>query len=373
MLKDYEIKKYIAIAVIAVISGLIVLHFPSILQAGSNIIQAVSSLLIGVVIAYILNILLVQVEKIYFPKTRNKTIHKSRRAVCLLISLLILVAASALIIYVVVPELIASFKLMSDEIPPLAEKFRQWIIFHSDEIPSLQQALQTLEIDWQETTKKALAFISAGTESFINYLLSLITGLVGFIVQLVIGFIFAMYILFNKEKLQRQFTVLMESLISAEKCQKTMYVLRTAHQSFTKFIGGQFLEAVILGTLCAIGMMILRLPYAIMTGTVIGVSALIPVIGAYLGAAIGAFMIATVNPMQTVIFLVFIVILQQIEGNLIYPRVVGSSIGLPGIWVFAAVAAGGGIWGIPGIILGVPVAATLYKIIGDYIKKKRGN
>jgi predicted PurR-regulated permease PerM len=370
--KDHETRKYIKIAVIAVLAGLIVINFSYVVTAGFKLVQGVSSLLIGAIVAYILNILLVQVEKRYFPKSRKKGIESSRRAVSLFISLFILIFVSALIINVVVPELIASFKLISEEIPPLAEKIRLGIIAHTDEIPSLQQSLQTLEIDWQETTKKALGFITAGTESLINYLVSLVAGLVGFMVQLVIGFIFAIYILFNKERLQRQLTILMKSYLSLEKYQSTMYVLRTAHQSFTNFIGGQFLEAVILGILCTIGMMILRLPYAIMIGTVIGVSALIPIIGAYLGAAIGAFMIATVNLMQAVIFLIFILILQQIEGNVIYPRVLGSSIGLPGIWVFAAVAAGGGIWGIPGIILGVPVAATLYKIIGDHVKKKQG-
>ena len=130
------------------------------------------------------------------------------------------------------------------------------------------------------------------------------------------------------------------------------------------------MEAVILGVLCALGMTLLRLPYAVMTGTIIGVSALIPVAGAYIGGALGAFMIFTVDPLKALIFLVFLVILQQIEGNLIYPRVVGNSIGLPGLWVLAAVTVGGGVLGVSGMLLGVPLSAALYKIFADDVKRR---
>ncbi len=148
-------------------------------------------------------------------------------------------------------------------------------------------------------------------------------------------------------------------------------VLKTAHNTFTKFIVGQCTEAVILGSLCTVGMFILRFPYASMIGTLVGATALLPVVGAYLGAGVGAFMILTVNPLRAVGFLVFIIILQQIEGNLIYPRVVGSSVGLPGIWVLAAVTMGGGIGGIAGMLLAVPVTATLYKLLGKDVKRRK--
>ena len=144
-----------------------------------------------------------------------------------------------------------------------------------------------------------------------------------------------------------------------------MYVVQTADNTFSRFIVGQCTEAVILGSLCTIGMFIFQFPYAPMIGAFIGATALIPIVGAYLGAALGAFMIFTISPIKALLFLVFLIILQQLEGNLIYPKVVGSSIGLPGMWVLAAVTVGGSIGGIPGMLVGVPLAATAYKLLRD--------
>lgn len=152
--------------------------------------------------------------------------------------------------------------------------------------------------------------------------------------------------------------------------EKVVYVLRLVNESFSSFIVGQVTEAVILGTLCALGMWILRLPYAGPIGALVGLTALIPVFGAYIGAVLGAFMIVTVDLKQMLIFLVFLVILQQLEGNLIYPKVVGSTIGLPGIWVLAAIIIGSGLGGVVGMLLGVPVAASCYKLLRNATKRK---
>lgn len=370
MLQNNEMKKYIKITVIWAIACLIVIYFTNIMKACTVLLSAFSSLIIGGIIAYILNILLVKLERIYFPKSSKKIVQKSRRAVCVILSIMILIFGCTLFIYVVVPELISSFNLIFNKIPLLYENFIKWVISHSDELPSLQKSLKTLNIDWDSTSKKVFNFISSGTGSIITSIASFVAGFIGVIVQFVIGFIFAIYLLFNKEKIQRQLTMIITAHFSEKKCNKLMYVLRTIHHTFSHFIGGQCTEAVILGSLCAIGMLIFRLPYAVMTGTVIGVLSLIPIIGAYIGVAIGVFMIATVNPVKAVFFIIYIAILQQIEGNLIYPRVVGKSIGLPGIYVFVAVIVGGGTMGIPGILMGVPVAATLYKLIGDHTKSK---
>ena len=150
---------------------------------------------------------------------------------------------------------------------------------------------------------------------------------------------------------------------------KTRYVLSVMNDSFHKYIVGQCTEALILGGLCTLGMLILKIPYATMTGAVIAFTALIPVAGGYIGAAVGAFMILTVSPVKAIIFLIYIVVLQQLEGNLIYPRVVGSSMGLPAIWVLAAVTIGGGVMGIAGMLIGVPIAATLYRLLREDVNK----
>ena len=185
------------------------------------------------------------------------------------------------------------------------------------------------------------------------------------------SFIFALYLLVGKERLGRQFQSLTEVYLKEHTRNRLMYVLSTAHDTFTKFFVGQFTEAIIIGVLCTVGMWILRFPYATMIGVLIGATALLPVVGAYLGAFIGAFMILTVNPVQAIGFLVFIVVLQQLEGNLIYPRVVGSSVGLPGIWVLAAVTVGGGFGGVAGMLLAVPATATIYRLLQADVRRKK--
>ena len=190
-------------------------------------------------------------------------------------------------------------------------------------------------------------------------------------VTLLLALIFSIYLLLGKEKLGSQFHRLMLRYVKPGIYVKMRYVLSVLNDSFHKYIVDQCTEAVILGALCTAGMLVLNLPYATMTGAVIAFTALIPVAGAYIGAGIGAFMILTVSPVKAIIFLIFIVVLQQLEGNLIYPRVVGSSLGLPAIWVLTAVTLGGGLMGIPGMLLGVPLPAPLYRLVKEDVNRSQ--
>jgi len=192
------------------------------------------------------------------------------------------------------------------------------------------------------------------------------------IVTAVLAIIFAIYLLCSKDKLLSQFDRLLKRYLKPLWHKRITYTLGILNDSFHSFIVGQCIEAVLLGALCTIGMSILRIPYATMIGALIAFTALIPVAGAYIGAGVGAFMIMTVDPMKALIFLIFLLILQQLEGNIIYPKVVGSSIGLPGIWVLTAVTVGGGIFGVAGMLIGVPLAAALYRIIGNDVRKSEG-
>ena len=212
--------------------------------------------------------------------------------------------------------------------------------------------------------------LAIGAGGMLNSVVGIATSAMGILVRMLIGFIFALYLLFSKERLEQQGLKIMNAYLKPTQRETVLYVLRTVHEAFTNFIVGQCTEAVILGVLCALGMKLLQLPYAVMTGTIIGVSALIPVAGAYIGGALGAFMIFTVAPSKTIVFLIYLVILQQIEGNLIYPRVVGSSIGLPGLWVLAAVTIGGGVMGVSGMLLGVPLCAAAYRLFADQVNSR---
>lgn len=365
-----EMKRYIKIGILAAILVLVVEYFPAILLGIGSVLHAATPLAIGCILAYILNLLLIQLEKLYFPHSSKKAVLLSRRPVCILLSIVVMLCIIALVITLVVPELVSSFQLIGKEIPAIVQTILNWLVAHSDHLPSVQTALKNLNFDWPSIFEKAVSVVSTGATGIINSLVTVIGTTFSTIANIFIGVVFTFYLLFHKERLLNQLQRLLASIIKPSILDKIYLVSKTANQTFGSFIVGQFTEALILGTLCAIGMAIFRFPYAVMTGVVVGVTALIPIVGAYIGAGIGAFMILTVDPLKALLFLVFLVVLQQIEGNLIYPRVVGSSIGLPGMWVLAAITIGGGILGIPGMLLGVPIAATIYKLLGLYINNK---
>ncbi len=336
--------------------------------------SAASALIIGCVIAYVLNILMSFYEKHYFPKNQSKAVEKSKRVVCMLAAMLTLVAVVVLIIGLVLPELAACIRLLIAEIPVAIDSAVAWLeetgllatVMTEDAVASL------MSINWQEKMTELISVLAAGVGGVAQVAVGAVSATVSVVAQFVIGLIFAIYLLIGKETLGGQVNRLMEHYLKPAWNEKIRYVVGIFDNSFHKFIVGQCIEAVVLGVLCIIGMTILRLPYAMMIGTLIGFTALIPVAGAYIGAGVGAFMILTVSPVQALIFLVFVVVLQQLEGNLIYPKVVGSSIGLPGVWVLAAVTIGGGIMGIPGMLLGVPTVASVYQLVRNDLNKEKG-
>ena len=330
----------------------------------------ISPLITGCITAFVLNLLMKRLESWYFPHSQNQFVIKSRRPVCIFLSMLTWALILALICTLVIPELVSSFALIGKEIPPTLEWLYHFVSDNLDGIPSLQQLLLNLNLNWSVLVQKLISYISLGVGDVINTALAVITGVFGLLTNLLIGIIFALYLLLDKERLLRQFSRLFEAHLKPKKYQQFLRLMRTANESFSSFIVGQFTEAIILGLLCTAGMFLLRLPYAAMTGAVVGATALIPIVGAYIGAGIGAFMILTVDPMKALFFLIFLVILQQIEGNFIYPKVVGTSVGLPGIWVLAAVIVGGGLFGILGMVLGVPLAATIYKVLKNRVSRK---
>ena len=336
--------------------------------------SAASALILGCVIAYVLNILMSFYEKHYFLKNRSKAVEKSKRVVCMLAAMLTLVAVVVLIIGLVLPELAACIRLLIAEIPVAIDSAVAWLeetgllatVMTEDAVASL------MSINWQEKMTELISVLAAGVGGVAQVAVGAVSATVSVVAQFVIGLIFAIYLLVGKETLGGQVNRLMEHYLKPAWNEKIRYVVGIFDNSFHKFIVGQCIEAVVLGVLCIIGMTILRLPYAMMIGTLIGFTALIPVAGAYIGAGVGAFMILTVSPVQALIFLVFVVVLQQLEGNLIYPKVVGSSIGLPGVWVLAAVTIGGGIMGIPGMLLGVPTVASVYQLVRNDLNKEKG-
>ena len=337
-----------------------------------DLLGAAGALILGCVIAYVLNILMSFYEKHYFPKSKNNAVIKSKRIVCMLAAILSLVAVIALIVGLVLPELVACFRLLIAEIPLAIDSMIEWLeesgvlatVMSEDAITSLTA------INWQEKMTEVMSVVASGVGGVAQAAMGAVSATVSGIAKFLIALIFAIYLLIGKETLGKQVNRLMDNYLLTSWNETIRYIVRVFDNSFHKFIVGQCIEAVVLGVLCILGMSLLRLPYAMMIGTLIGFTALIPVAGAYIGAGVGAFMILTISPVKALIFLIFVVILQQLEGNLIYPKVVGSSIGLPGIWVLAAVTIGGGLMGIPGMLLGVPTVAAIYQLLKNNLNKK---
>lgn len=387
--KDWE-KIIIRTIVGLTIAILIILHFDLAIKGISALVGFMSPIILGFVVAFVINVILIRLEKIYFPHTNNRFLKKSRRPVCIALALLIILAVIAFVIAMVIPELINAFSILAKEIPASYDSILDKISVFISKVPALENWLvTTLEIDlehprdieWTKFFTKVVELIIGSKDGQLNSIMdstvNIVSGIGSGIVSFCIALVFGIYVLAYKEKLSYQVHKLIRSYLKPKAENIIYYICHVASETFSNFIVGQCTEAVILGTLCIIGMSIFRFPYAVMIGTLVGATALIPIIGAYVGAIVGAIMVMTQGgPIQALLFIVFIIVLQQIEGNLIYPKVVGSSVGLPGIWVLAAVTIGGSMNGVFGMLLSVPLAATLYRLLKEdttrRINKKNG-
>lgn len=342
-------------------------YWPAAASFMSMLLGAAMPLLIGCAIAYLVNILMSSYERRYFPDSKSALVEKSRRPVCMLGAFVTLAAVVVLIVWLIVPELVSCVQLILAELPGFISE----VIRRVDELNILPENIIDMlyKVDWQSRIGQIVQALTSGIGSVVDVVITAVSSVFSWIVTALVSIIFATYLLGGKERLSRQFHKVTRRYMKDSWCTGMDYVLGIVNDCFRKYIVGQCTEAVILGVLCTIGMLILRLPYATMVGALIAFTALIPIAGAYIGAFVGAFMILTVSPAKALIFLIFIVVLQQLEGNIVYPRVVGSSLGLPGIWVLAAVTVGGGVLGIPGMLLGVPLMAAAYKLIRDDVNK----
>lgn len=347
---------YIAIVFWEDISGLL-----------SAILAAMFPILIGGAIAYVINIPMTFYEKHYFPKKNGKFFTVTRRPVCMTAAFLTVIAVMVIVVWLIIPKLGECVSVIVAKFPALFEKAllfaKSLDVMPEDIINSLS------EIDWQSKLTDMIGTITSGVGNVVGGVISVVSGIFSGIVTALLSIIFSIYILATKDSLKNGGTKLLNRYASEKWNKRISYVLSVLDECFHSYIVGQCTEALILGGLCTVGMLIFGFPYALMIGALVAFTALIPVAGAYIGAGVGAFMILTESPVKALLFLVFIVVLQQLEGNIIYPKVVGTSMGLPGIWVLAAVTIGGGIFGVLGMLLGVPIAAAVYRIIGDDVKK----
>lgn len=332
---------------------------------------AAAPIFLGCAMAFVLNIPMRFFERHYAPGSQKPLVVKSRRPVCLTLSLLSVAAVLALLLILVVPELAKCVSMLISQVPSTLNQMMDLLAGWELLTPRVAEELAGL--DWNRIFNQGVQVLLSGFGNIYNLATGVINSVFSWMMNVVMAFIFAIYVLLGKERLARQFKALARRYGKESWRKGFVHVLAVVKDSFHDYIVGQCTEAVILGALCAAGMLIFRFPYAAVVGATIGFTALIPVAGAYIGGAVGFLLILTVSPMQAVLFLVYLVCLQQIEGNIIYPKVVGTTLGLPGIWVLAAVIIGGGVWGIFGMVLGVPLASAAYRLLKEDVNRPRAD
>lgn len=332
-------------------------YWSSVAKLISSITGAAMPLLVGGIVAYIVNLLLNQYEHLYSKLFKAEQAQKYRRLCGIIFSYLTIILILAIVSSLVIPELVSCIKLLVANHGQVINKFVK-VIEHNKDLGALWNSFDLEKIKWDQVGK----YITVGFGGTFKAVVSTASSVVSAVATAVIALFFSIYLLIYKENLIRQVKQLINAYLP-RLSKHIFYVTQVVNDSYSSYIVGQCKDAAILGVFCFIGMSILRMPYASMIGVVTAISALIPIIGAILGAGIGVIIIFAVSPIQAGIFLIFIIVLQQLDNRITYPLVVGKSIGLPSVWVFAAVIIGGGIYGILGMMFTVPLFAALYKII----------
>lgn len=362
-----DLKKWIILIIVAIVAHWTINNLSIVLGVIGNIYSIISPFILGAVLAFILNIPMTFFEKMLLnTKNKKQPNKKFVRIISIIFSILIILLVFSLIIKLIVPELISVANLLIDNMPYYAREITKLLENYGQNITDINKFIQEANINIEAIKKQIINQIPNLLTSSISILGGIVSGVVNFFIAI----IFAIYILIDKEKLKEQTSKLLYAYLSEGKVNKIINIGRVARNTFKNFLTVQCLEASILGILCIIGMFILRIPYAIPIGVLIGVTALIPVVGGFIGAIIGAVLILAVEPFKVITFIIFVLVLQQVEGNLIYPKVVGNSVGLPGMWVLVAVSLGGSLGGILGMLLGVPIVTILYTLLKKDVKEK---
>lgn len=364
-------KRIIIYIFIAGITFLAVQNFERIIDHLSLLLAVSMPIITGFIMAYILNIPMKAIENLYFPKSENKLVQASRRPMSILIAIILILLVLIFISNLVIPQLISVLGRFIEVIPQLANQIRDWVIENEDVFPPLAEVVESTEFDWQSLVSNTLNFVNKFTSNVIGTTLSTVSSALGIVFNSFMSLMIALFVLMSKETLGRQFKLTISTYLPNKVYETILYVLDVTDHSFRHFITGEVIEALILGSMVTVGMWIFRFPYASMVGALTGVTALIPVLGAYISGAVGFLLILVDSPVQAAFFLIFVVVVQQLEGNLVYPRVVGSSIGLPGLWVLVSITIGGGLMGIWGMLIAVPLASTVYKLLRNDVHTRR--
>ena len=359
-------RKLLMVALLLVV----VLFWSRISEALSFLTGILKPFILGGALAFILNLPLSFLEKKVFRNLKGRG-EKFKRPLSIFLSLVFVLLLILILLLTVVPEVISAFESIISSIPSLVTRVDSW---NNDVLtPVLKnnpELLKSLETNWDSLLSKSLSFLKDGLSALLSSTLVAANSLISSITSFVVALIFAIYVLGDKERLERQFRSLLKAYTSKETEEYVLHVFSVLHRSFSSFISGQCLEAVILGSIFILVLSILRFPYSVMIGVVVMFSALLPIVGAFIACFFGAFIILLSSPVKALYFVVIFLIIQQLENNLIYPRVVGSSVGLPALWVFFAVTLGGALFGVLGMLFFIPVFSAVFVLLKEDVGRR---
>ena len=381
-LNSKNVKKILLIITYTVLLCFALLNLNVVFKVLGYILNLLKPFIYGFCLAFILNIPLSKFENMFKNKKKvakgkapaKPTVEKKNtklRVAGIAFSILIFIGIIFLTLFLVIPEFINTISIFKDNIPEAFENVKEWLKTLMVNYPEITEKITSYQPDWAALESDITKIIKTAATGIIGISIDFVVGLFSGVVNLVMGFVFAIYMLMQKEGLIQQSKRVLRAYLPENKSEKVLRIGSITNDTFKKFFGGQFIEAILLGVLCFIGMKIFGMPYALTISVLVGVTALIPVFGAFFGTAIGAILILAVYPMKAVWFVVYIIVLQQIDGNLIYPKIVGDSVGLPGIWVMLAVLIGGNSLGVIGMLVGVPIASVVYKLIKEHVNKQK--
>ena len=368
-LNNHNIKKIIFIIAIGILIYTAVGHVDIVYAGIKWVIGLLFPFLLGMCMAFILNVPMRSIEHGLFGNYHGKypkLIKRIRRPVSFVLTLIFILGVICIVILFIAPQLVTTFQTIINGIPAFFNRTQNSINDLVNEYQWIADKIGDIDIDWKDISTQLTTFLRAGAEGILSSTVSIVTSIVNGIVTFFLGLFFAIYILFQKEKLGSQCRKLLYAYLPEKRADRIVEIASLSNRTFSKFISGQCLEATILGTMFFIILTIFRLPYALLIGVLIAFTALIPIVGAFIGCIIGALLMLMVSPGDMIFFVILFLVLQQIEGNLIYPKVVGNSVGLPALWVLAAVTIGGGLWGVAGMLIFIPLLSVIYTLLREW-------
>ena len=360
-----KIRGLILFTVITVIVGINYIKVLGLLAAAVNM---AAPFILGAAIAFVLNVPMRRIESSLSHVLKKGS--RLLRPVSMALSILLVAGVLFLVMFVVAPQLVRTLLGLQSSIPVFFGEVRQWLEQLFAENPQILINMEQIQIDWQQLFNDSLKFLKNGAGSMLDTTFSAAISIVNGMSTFLIGFIFSIYILLQKENLIRQIKKLLAAFLPERTVEGIVRIAALTSRTFSNFFTGQCMEAVILGSMFFIVLVVLRLPYALLIGVLIAFTALIPVFGAFIGWAVGAFLMLIISPMDALLFSVVFFTLQQIEWNMIYPHVVGNSVGLPSIWVLVAVTLGGSMMGVVGMLIFIPLCSVLYTLLRDTVNER---